>query len=104
MCVHFSLQDLLNLVEIMLVLPVTSAQCERVFSAQARIKTDTRSSLATETLEDLIRLTADGPTLQEFQAQPVVDRWLNSAARRMKYKQWPSEFDTASIDSEEDLQ
>ena len=38
----------------MLVIPISSAQCERGFSAQRRIKSDVRRSLHVSTKEDLI--------------------------------------------------
>lgn len=40
----------------MLVVPVTAVSCERVFCAQKRIKSDSRSSLGVDTLEDPIRI------------------------------------------------
>ncbi|KAG2458534.1 VAPA protein, partial [Polypterus senegalus] len=50
-CTDF--KNLLHLVEIMLVLLISAAQCERGFSAQNRIKSKARNSLSVETLEDL---------------------------------------------------
>ena len=77
----------------MLVLPVTAAQCERVFSAQTRVKTDCRSSLATETLEDLIRISSEGSPVCQFQPEAVAAKWMNSStrSRRLAYKGWPGE-------------
>ena len=46
-------KDVLKLVEIVLVLPISAAQCERAVSAQNRIKDSVRSSLSTSMLEDL---------------------------------------------------
>lgn len=56
-------QDLLHLVKIMLVLPVSSAQCERTISAINRIKSDVRSCLDPSTVERLVRLSSEGPTI-----------------------------------------
>jgi hypothetical protein len=53
----------------MLVLPVSAAVCERGFSAQKRIKSDTRASLHSDTVEDLIRISVEGPSLEDFDAR-----------------------------------
>ena len=49
------LKDVLHLVEILLVLPISAAGCERAVSAQNRIKSSVRVSLNTSTLDGLIR-------------------------------------------------
>ncbi len=53
----------------MLVLPVSAAVCERGFSAQKRIKSDTSASLHSDTVEDLIRISVKGPSLEDFDAR-----------------------------------
>ncbi|XP_078609461.1 zinc finger protein 862-like [Branchiostoma floridae x Branchiostoma japonicum] len=65
----------------MLVLPISSAQCERGFSAQRRIKDSTRASMSVETVENLIRISADGPPLEEFDALPAVRKWQTEGTR-----------------------
>lgn len=78
---------------IMLVLPVSSAVCERGFSAQKRIKSDVRGSLHVDTVEDLIRISMEGPSLEEFDAKEAVQTWFSQGkrSRRPNYKGWPSE-------------
>lgn len=70
------LKDILHLVEILLVLPISAAGCERMVSAQNRIKSSLRASLKTTTLEGLIRISAQGPSLEDFDPTPSVDRWF----------------------------
>lgn len=62
--------------EIVLVLPISAAQCERTVSAQNRIKHSVHATLATSVLEDLIRLSSEGPPVTHFDAAPCVDRWF----------------------------
>lgn len=95
-------KDLLHLIEILLVLPISSACCERIFSSQKRIKCDTRSSLHVDTVEDLIRISATGPSLEEFQPNPVVKKWLALSQRKRRpcYKEWPCQLDTFSDEDE----
>lgn len=69
-------KDVLHLVEIVFVLPISTAQCERAVSAQNRIKSSVRATLATSVLEDLIRLSSEGPPVPEFDAGPCVDCWF----------------------------
>ncbi len=78
----------------MLVLPISAAQCERGFSAQNRIKNSTRSCLGVSTTEDLMRISLEGPSLEQFDPSPAVDRWLSSKrARRPAYKScWVSDI------------
>ncbi|XP_051997784.1 zinc finger protein 862-like [Xyrauchen texanus] len=85
-------KNILHLVHILLVLPVSSAVCERGFSSQKRIKSDTRASLHTDTVEDLIRISV-GPSLEDFDARKSVASWFSQGqrARRPSYRCWPSE-------------
>ncbi len=54
---------------IMLVLPFSAAVCERGFSAQKRIKSDTRASLQSDTVDDLIKTSVEGPSLEDVDAR-----------------------------------
>ena len=86
-------KNILHLVHILLVLPVSSAVCERGFSSQKRIKSDARASLHTDTVEDLIRISVEGPSLEDFDARESVANWFSQGqkARRPNYRCWPSE-------------
>lgn len=89
------LMNLLHLAEIMLVIPISSAQCERGFSAQKRIKSDVRSSLHVSTTEDLIRISMEGPELEKFDPAPPVVKWFNCGQRSRRpisYREWPAEL------------
>ena len=70
-------KDVLHLVEMVLVLPISAAQCERAVSAQNRIKGSTRATLSVSVLEDLIRLSSEGPPVSEFEPTPAVNRWFS---------------------------
>jgi len=76
------LKDVLSLVQILLVLPLSAGQCERAISAQNRIKNCHRSSLAPKTVEDLIGISAEGPAVSEFNSTPAVDEWFASSKKR----------------------
>ena len=40
------------------------------------IKSSLRVGLGSSTMQDLIRITAEGPPVTEFNATPAVDKWL----------------------------
>ncbi|XP_069110057.1 uncharacterized protein [Argopecten irradians] len=83
-------QNVLMLVKIMLCLPVSSAQCERTFSTMNRIKTDVRSSLNITTLEDLIRISGEGPDILDFDPKSAVQKWLSTSRKvKLNYVGWP---------------
>ena len=69
-------RNVLHLGEIMLVLPISAAQCKRAVSAQNRIKSGLCVGLDSNTLQDLIRITAEGPPVLNFDATWAVDKWL----------------------------
>ena len=75
------LRDILFLIEILLVLPLSAAQCKRTISAQNRIKNSHRASLASQTTKDLIRISAEGPSLNELDPAPAVAAWFACAKK-----------------------
>jgi len=82
----------------MLILHVSSAQCERGFSVQKRIKSDIRCSLHPNTVEDLIRISVEGPPLEAFDASASVKRWMEEGQRawRPNFKSWPQDVKSPS--------
>ena len=93
------LQNILHLVDILLVLPISSAQCERGFSAQKRLKSSLRSCLHVSTTEDLIRITTEGPSLELFDPTKCAENCLSAGkrSRRPNYKSWPSDSESDMI-------
>lgn len=76
-------RNLLPLFEVILVLPISTAACERGFSCMKRIKHDWRSSLATDTLCKLMYISIEGPTHEEYNCAVALDRWWNSGDRQL---------------------
>ncbi len=67
----------------LLVLPISSANCERAFSAQKRRKSDVRSSLTSSSLSDLILISTE--ELQQYDPSSAVERWLKSSGKRKPF-------------------
>ena len=73
--------NVLMLVEITLILPLSTACCERGFSVMGKIKSDWRSCLSVEVLDCLMRIRIEGPSVAEFDPQPGVQFWWASGTR-----------------------
>ena len=72
------MENILLLVEMMVAVSPSTAQCERGFSAMNRIKTPQRNALASSTLNDLMTICVDGPSLEDFDPTAAVNAWLTS--------------------------
>ena len=77
---RFSL--ILKVVHICMLLPMSTAVCERGFSAMNRTKTKARSTLSNSHLSSLLYISTDGPLLDMFHAQPAVTHWSEVCHRR----------------------
>lgn len=64
-----------SLLKFMLSLPVSSACCERGFSAVTRIKTVYRISLLPKTLDNLMQISVNGPPIKDFDPSPAIEHW-----------------------------
>ena len=73
---------LLLIVDLILIMPLSTAAVERGFSAMKQIKTDWRSNLSVNTLTKLLFIILEGPDMELFNSMPVVDRWLIGRDRR----------------------
>ena len=87
MCENSSLVELYltisKLACIALTLPVSTADVERGFSTINRIKTEPRNRLNTETLDRLIRLSCEGPCINEFDYNTAAKVWSSKSNRRI---------------------
>ncbi len=53
----------------------------------------TRASLRSDTVEDLIRLSVEGASLEDVDARESVASWFSRGqrSRKLNYRSWPSE-------------
>ena len=72
-------KNLFLLMETILVLPLSTASCERCFSAMKRVKSDWRSNLQTATLSKLLYISVEGPEIEDYDCQPALERWWQEA-------------------------
>ena len=75
--------NLHKLAVIALVIPMSSADCERGFSALKRIKTKLRNRLSNRILNHLLTISIEGPKLEEFDFERAADIWGAQKNRRI---------------------
>ncbi|KAL7381864.1 hypothetical protein ABVT39_012581 [Epinephelus coioides] len=76
--------NLLHVIEIIQVLPVSTSKVERAFSLLKRIKTDWRINLKTNTIENLMHISLEGPHEEDAVGivEGAVKKWFQSAQRK----------------------
>lgn len=65
--------QLTKLASIAAILPVSTAECERAFSAMKRIKTKLRNQMKTSTLDYLMQISIEGPEIGDFNFEKAAD-------------------------------
>ena len=78
---HFP--NMIKLLSISRILPASSVECERGFSTQNLIKTRLRCNLNIETLDQTMRVSLNGPSIQLFDPVPVFCKWRERKERRV---------------------
>ncbi len=67
-----------KLVQLVLVLPIASADVERGFSILNHARYDRRSRLTTQHLQDILFLRINGPPLSHFDASRYAQAWIKA--------------------------
>ncbi|XP_052706729.1 zinc finger protein 862-like [Crassostrea angulata] len=67
----------------LLVLPVSTVDCERGFSRQNLIKTDLHNSLKIESLSNIMMIAIEGPTSESFPFEDAFNKWASVKTRRI---------------------
>ncbi|XP_071947384.1 zinc finger protein 862-like [Antedon mediterranea] len=70
--------NLIHVINVLIVFPVSNAVVERGFSAMGRVKTDHRNRLGEKTLEQLMRINLEGDKLEHFNPTLATDRFFSS--------------------------
>ena len=72
-----------KLSSVALILPVSTADCERGFSTLKRIKTAPRNRFKTQTLDMLIRISSEGPEITKFNFDNAAVVWSSNTNRKI---------------------
>ena len=70
-------------------LPFSSGTVERMFSMLKLIKTDSRTSLNTSTLSDLLDITIEGPALDVISPDQAIENWWKACSTSRRVNQQP---------------
>jgi len=73
--------NVLMLVEILLVLPLSTVCCDPGFSIMRKIKSDWRSCLLVKILDCLMRIEVEGPSAMAFDPENALQFWRTGGAR-----------------------
>ena len=73
---------MLILAKLLFSLPVSNSSVERVFSTLKLLKTQKRSSLSIETMDNLLTLNIGKGSLESFNSRRAVDLWWHAKKRR----------------------
>ena len=68
-------KDVLILCELCFSLPFSNGRVETIFSSLKLVKTDRRTRLHRATLNDLLEIHVEGPSLQDFKPNSAVESW-----------------------------
>ena len=74
--------NILRIEELFFCLPVASGHLEQVYLQLKMTKTDRRTCLAEETLDDLMRINVSGPALADWDPDSAIDHWWREGQRR----------------------
>ena len=85
-----SLSNILHVAETLLVVPISNATLERMFSTMNHIHSDWRNCLGEKRVENLLRIWEEGPAPGKFDAQPVLARWSEKCATQRRPNVRPS--------------
>lgn len=67
--------NFVHLLELLLSLPATSVECERVFLLMKIIKIDWRSRIKNDMLRHLLRISVESKAVGEFDQQGAIQIW-----------------------------
>ena len=85
-----SISNILHLVEILLVVPISNATLERMFSAMNRVHTDWRNCLGEKRVENLLRIYEEGSAIEQYDPKAALSRWLTKCATQRRPSVQPS--------------
>ncbi|KAL7387779.1 hypothetical protein ABVT39_000839, partial [Epinephelus coioides] len=73
--------NVLELIDLILTVPASTADCERGFNIMKVVKSDWRSSLKADTLSDLLLMQLSSPPISEFDPSPAIELWHTDCIR-----------------------
>ena len=98
------LENIDILIKLMMTISPSTAACERGFSSMNREEIKSRCNLAQQTLEDMMHINIDGPSLKDYNPLTPLQTWLNEGKgaphlnHTTGYKKKPKNKDLAQLE------
>ena len=73
----------LHIIELLLITPFSNAKLERMFSTMARVKTDWRNRPGRDRLEESLRISQEGTSIDDFCPDAAIELWFHAKVRRL---------------------
>ncbi|ELT93189.1 hypothetical protein CAPTEDRAFT_201411 [Capitella teleta] len=73
--------NLISLIDLLLSLPASSAEAERVFSSLKQVKSDIHSKLMDSSVSDLLTIQLISPAIKDFNPTEAIHLWNNPSRR-----------------------
>lgn len=77
--------NILHIIELLLITPISNAVVERMFSTMARIKPQLRNRMSRDRLDSLLRIGEEGPSVKEYNPTAAIDLWYGQKKRRIGF-------------------
>lgn len=74
-------KNIILVLMIVLLIPIHTSEVERGFSLMNRVKQDWRARLTTPTLNELMRISLLGPTINDFEPMGAIRLWWHGGRR-----------------------
>ena len=83
--VSFNYPTIILVVRIALLIPLSNAHVERIFSQTKLIKNNLRNKMHLNTLDDHLMILLNGPDIQNFDFEKAYEHWANKKGRNACY-------------------
>jgi len=81
----FNYQITTIILKIALIIPLSNAHVERIFSQQNLIKSKLRNKMNIDTLNNHLMVLLNGPEIENFDFEKVYEHWVNKKPRKSSY-------------------
>ena len=75
----------MNIVELLLITPISNAVVERMFSTMARMKPHLRNRMSRDRLDSLLRISEEGLSVKDYDPTAAIERWYGQKKRRIGF-------------------
>ncbi len=79
----FSFNYPTTIIKIALIVPLSNAQVEKIFSQQNLIKNKLRNKMNINTLNNHLMILLNGPKIEDFDFEKAYEYWRNNKSRRI---------------------